>query len=287
MTWLIFALLTALFTSLQDIFGKKVIHKVDVTVAAWAWQFFSLPFLYPVLIIKGIPVIKPPFWYALAVSTFILIFASLYYFKAIKISDISLSMPMLAFTPLLLLISSPIILGEFPKPLGLIGISFIVIGSYILNIKEKRKGFLEPFKSLLKAPGTRYMLYVALLFSIGANMDKIGVLSASPVMWITALNTSLMIILTIVMLFNSKNILQQIRGGWVFLVLVGLANAIALIFQMEAIRLTLVPYLIAVKRTSVIMTVLFGFLLFKEKGFQERFWGVVVMVFGVVLISFS
>ncbi|MCK5259579.1 MAG: hypothetical protein KAJ70_00825 [Candidatus Omnitrophica bacterium] len=55
---------------------------------------------------------------------------------------------------------------------------------------------------------------------------------------------------------------------------------------MIAIKMTLVPYLIAVKRTSVIMTSLFGLFLFKEKGLRERLIGVVLMVLGVLMISF-
>jgi glucose uptake protein GlcU len=50
------------------------------------------------------------------------------------------------------------------------------------------------------------------------------------------------------------------------------------------VHLTLVPYLIAVKRTSVVMSSLFGFYLFKEKGVRERLIGVVLMVLGAILI---
>jgi len=91
--WLIFALLTALFTSLHDCLGKKIINRVDVYIVAWAWPFFSLPFLYTFLLIDGIPPISPPFFGALFVSASILVLALIFYFKAIKYSDLSISMP--------------------------------------------------------------------------------------------------------------------------------------------------------------------------------------------------
>ena len=56
---------------------------------------------------------------------------------------------------------------------------------------------------------------------------------------------------------------------------------------MMAINLTLVAYVIAIKRTSAIMSSLFGFWLFKEKGIKERLLGVVLMVLGVILITLS
>jgi len=54
---------------------------------------------------------------------------------------------------------------------------------------------------------------------------------------------------------------------------------------MFAVRLTLVPYIIAVKRTSVIMSSLFGFIIFKEKGLKQRLMGAALMVLGVFIIS--
>jgi len=193
---------------------------------------------------------------------------------------------MLAFTPLFLLITSPIILGEFPSSLGIFGIVLVVAGSYVLHLQERRKGFWEPFKNLVREKGSRYMLMVAVIFSISANMDKVGVIHSSPIMWIFSLNLLLSIALWGIMLKRTTDIQQQMKGAWPFLIAVGLCNGLALIFQMMAIQMTLVPYLIAVKRTSVFMTSLFGFFLFKEKRMRERLIGIVMMVFGVLMISF-
>lgn len=283
--WFILALLAAFFTSVQDVLGKKLINKVDTEIIAWGWMFFSLPFLYVYLMAEGMPPIGPLFGKALAVSTVILIIASVLYFKAIKCSDLSLAMPMLAFTPIFLLITSPLILGEFPRPLGLAGIFLIVVGSYVLRFRDRSLGYLGPFKCLVRERGPRYMLIVAFLYSIGANMDKIGVLNSSPVMWIAMLNTLTALGLWLFYLRRAKNFWQQVKSVWLLLVFIGLFNAAAVIFQMIAIQMTIVPYLIAVKRTSVFMSALFGFFLFKEKGIKERSIGALLMVLGVVLIA--
>ncbi|MGZ7066894.1 MAG: hypothetical protein ACXVHT_01170 [Methanobacterium sp.] len=47
------------------------------------------------------------------------------------------------------------------------------------------------------------------------------------------------------------------------------------------------PYVIAIKRTSTIMSVLFGSLIFKEKGIKGRLLGAGIMVLGVILITLS
>jgi drug/metabolite transporter (DMT)-like permease len=285
--WILLGFLTALFTSLQEIVTKRIAGKIDPYVIAWGWLFFSLPFYLLVILREPLPAIGPHFWKAVAVSTVILTVAAVYYVKAIEISDLSLCVPMLAFTPLFLLATSPVLVGEFPAPLGLLGVLVIVAGSYMLNLQDRRKGWLQPFKDLWINKGPRYMLIVAFLFSIGANIDKIGVVNSSPVVWIFALNASVTLALTAVMLKRSKDIFRQVRSqfGWLFLA--GFYNGTAILFQMFAIEMTIVPYLIAVKRTSALMTALYGLIILKEKGFKERLAGAFLMVLGVYLIAFA
>ena len=60
-----------------------------------------------------------------------------------------------------------------------------------------------------------------------------------------------------------------------------------LILQMRIIQLTLVSYVIAIKRLSIVFGVLFGYLIFKEKNIKERLAGASIMVAGAVLILLS
>jgi len=285
--WIILGFLTAVFTSLQEIVTKRIVGKIDPYVIAWGWLFFSLPFYLVVIFREPLPAIGPHFWNAVLVSTVILTVAAVYYVKAIEVSDLSLCVPMLAFTPLFLLATSPVLVGEFPAPAGLAGVLVIVVGSYMLNIQDRKKGWLQPFLDLWINKGPRYMLIVAFLFSIGANMDKIGVVNSSPIVWIFTLNAAVTVTLTAVMLKRSKDILRQVRSQLPWLFLAGFYNGAAILFQMLAIEMTIVPYLIAVKRTSALMTALYGLVILKEKGFKERMAGAFLMVLGVYLIAFA
>ena len=285
--WILLGFLTALFTTFQEIVTKRIVGKIDPYVIAWSWLFFSLPFYLIVFLKEPMPPIGPDFWKALIVSTVILSVACVYYVKAIQVSDLSLCVPMLAFTPLFLLGTSPLLVNEFPTPVGLIGVIVIVIGSYILNIRDMKNGWLMPFKDLITQKGPRYMLIVAFLFSIGANMDKIGVVNSSPIVWIFTLNFCVCVVLTFVMLKRSRDIWPQMRNQLGWLCLAGFYNGAAILFQMFAIKLTLVSYLIAVKRTSALMTAFYGLLILKEEGFKERLIGAFLMVLGVYLIAFT
>jgi len=54
---------------------------------------------------------------------------------------------------------------------------------------------------------------------------------------------------------------------------------------MLAINMTLVAYVISIKRTSAIIVVLAGFWFFKEKNTGYRLLGASIMVAGVLCIS--
>jgi len=109
----------------------------------------------------SIPLLGSQYWIALLVDGTLNVIATILQLKAIKISDLSLTIPLLAFTPLFLLFISPLILGQYPTPLGIIGVILIVIGSYVLNIQRRNAGYLAPFKAMLKHRCPRFMLYTA------------------------------------------------------------------------------------------------------------------------------
>ncbi len=285
MVWLIFAFLAALFESLKDVFSKDRLRKIDEYLVAWSLRLFALPFLIPLLFFMEIPSLGNRFWMALLISGTLNTITTILYIKAIKSSDLSITIPMLTFTPLFLLATSPLIVGEFPGFFGVIGVLLIVLGSYVLNIGQMHKGYFEPFRALAKEKGPKLMLIVAFIWSITSNFDKIGVQNSSPVFWVIAINIFITLVMLPIVLCKSQISAKQISTHYKALIPIGLFSASALIFQMTAISLTLVAYVISIKRTSAIMSVLFGYFIFREKGIKERLTGAIIMVIGVLFIT--
>ena len=287
MLWFIFSFFTAFFESLKDVFSKKSLKNIDEYVVSWSLRFFALPFLVPLLFFIEIPSLGNKFWLALLIGGSLNVITTILYMKAIKHSDLSITVPMVTFTPLFLLLTSPLIVGEFPSFFGLIGVLLIVAGSYTLNIKQRHEGYLAPFKALLKEKGPKLMLLVAFIWSITSNIDKIGVQNSSAIFWVIATDIFIALIMSPIMIYKSRTNMHHIRTSYKVLLPIGLFSAIASIFQMIAISLTLVAYVISIKRTSAIMSVLFGHLIFKEEGVKERLLGAIIMVIGVLFIVLS
>jgi len=293
MLWFIFAFLTALFEATKDVLSKKSLKDIDEYVVAWSLPCFALPFLLPILLFTAIPPLGERFWLALVTGGTLYAFTLVLYMKALKSSDLSITVPMLTFTPLFLLITSPVMVGEFPGIFGLIGIFLIVTGSYLLNINHNKKSlsqgyrnrYLAPFKALLKEKGPRLMLVVAFIWSITSNIDKIGLQNSSPLFWVIAVDIYVALLMLPLCTFRRNRKTAQIRANWRALLTLGLFGGLTAVCQMTAISLTLVAYVISIKRTSAIGGVLFGYLIFKEKGIRARLVGAIVMVFGVLFIT--
>jgi uncharacterized membrane protein len=285
MTWLGFAFLAALFESGKDIFGKKGLEKSDEYIVAGAWRVFALPFLLPLLLVIEPPQLKAGFWWALLVSGGLNIVTAILYMRAIKLSDLSVTVPMVAFSPLFLLLTSPLMLGEYSRGFAVAGILLIVLGSYLLNIDLRTQGFWAPFLALVSDPGPRLMLLVALLWSITANIDKIGLRCSSPVFWAIAVNAFIAAGLLPVALYRLSKGTGLLRGNLKALVATGFCGALTALCQMSAINLTEVPQVIAIKRTSTALSTLWGHLYLGEAGIKQRLPGVLMMVVGALLVT--
>lgn len=285
MLWFLFAGLTAVFESLKDVTSKRGLQNLDEYVISWSMMFFTLPILWPLLAFIGVPEFGDDFGWALLVSGSTNVVAMFLYIRALKLTDLSIAVPLITFTPLFLLIVTPLLIGENPTATDAIGVILIVSGSYILNLKDRSLGYLAPFKSLLREPGARLMLAVAFIWSITSTVDKVGVQNSSATFWAIAVHSYVTVGLTPLMLFKSRDNIEQIPKNLKALLPIGIFLALAVLCQMQAISMTLVARVISIKRMSALLGVFFGHLIFQEKGLKERALGASVMITGVVCIT--
>ncbi|MFT7538711.1 MAG: putative membrane protein [Lysobacterales bacterium] len=285
--WIILGLVAAFFTSFQEILNKKASKKINRYVLTWGWWAFAVPFFWIYMKSQEPVIVDPGFFLLVSVAAIFGSVAMIYYVKAIEAGDLSLSVPILSLSPILLLVTSPLITKEVPTTQGIFGVCVIVFGAYCLFFDRKSTDFLAPVRSLISNKGSKYMLVVICMFSISGNLDKVGVLKSNTATYLFHLTIQMTVILTIVMFVKCKNISQELRKGIPSLILIGLVNAIAYIAQLLAISMTQVPYLIAVKRSSVLFTSLYGIFILREGNLKQRLFGVVVMLAGVLIVSLT
>ena len=285
MSWIIFAGLSALFESLKDLISKQSLLWINPYLVAWSLVLFALPILWPIVLIQGFPTFGDQFLMAMWAGGSINVIAMILYIRAIQFSDLSLTVPLITLTPLFLLLTSPLIVGEYPTPSDIVGILLIVAGAYCLNIRGNLNALWSPFVSLWCDRGSRTMLLVAFMWSFSAVIDKIGVQNSSPTFWVIALFTFIAVGMLPIVLWKTPRPWEQVRKHWKVLAPIGIFQGLAVLVQMQAIQLTLVARVIAIKRMSALFSVIWGGLILKETGMRDRLLGTALMVMGVFALA--
>ena len=284
--WLIFATLNPISESLRSLFIKRASGNVDPILISWSNNVIPFIIFPPMLLLIDLK-FNTQFWIGFLGSGIIQVINTVIYMRAISKGDISTVMPMLSFTPLVLLVASPFTIGEFPSAIGLLGILLVVLGSYLLNLDLKKMNPLEPFKAILKNKGTRYMLVVAVLWGISGVFDKISINNSSVLQHVTFLNVLVFISMTVIVISQKKFNLPKMKEAKADLFLVSLFTTGSYLFHYIALSLTLVAYVVSMKRISGVFSVLLGAYFLNEPNLRQRLLGGIVMFVGVLLIVFS
>ena len=282
--WFLLSLLCALSLSVADLLSKIALHDADIYLVSWVKVSLALLFLFPGIFFVPIPAINRTFILICLILFPMEVLALLLYMKAIQVSPLSLTVPFLALNPIFVVLTSYIMLHEKLDIHGLLGVLLIAIGSYLLNADQARYGIFMPLKAIIRERGSWIMIIVAGIFSITANLGKMAISETNPFFF----SIFYCIVMTVIVLpfpmFFSKRPLKKLREGFWIFIGIGIAMALMVLFHMMAIVRIQVAYMISIKRTSLIYTVLLGCLLLHEKNFGERFIGSTVMFFGVLLI---
>jgi len=285
-SWILWSLLSAFMTASNDALTKKALVAHNEYLIAWLRLLWALPFLFAALAFISIPTIDSVFFLTFFAALPLEVTASVLYAKALKLSPLSLTVPFLSLTPILLIVVPYLILGETISHLGVIGVLMIAFGGYTLNIGETKKGFLAPFIAIGKERGSLFMISVALIYSVTATLGKLAIQHSSPLFFGVVYYSALAIVMAPLAIIKNR---EKIRvwpheGAIKASILPGFCHAISIFAHMIAISLTQVAYMIAVKRLSLLMGVLYGYILFKETNIKERFAGTLLMIIGFAMI---
>jgi drug/metabolite transporter (DMT)-like permease len=205
--------------------------------------------------------------------------------RAIQISPLSLTLPYLSFTPVFMILTGFIVLDEMPNAWGIVGIVIICTGGYILNLGPAKNALLAPLKAVFGETGSWLMLIVAFAYSLGAVFGKQAIMHSSPLFFSITFFTILNILLLAGFWIFGKIKLQTFQAQKQKGIVAGLLFFAHVLLHAFAISLTKAAYMISVKRFSVVLGLIYGGIIFKEKNIAVRTIGTLLMVIGAVLIT--
>ena len=286
MIWVGYALLSAFCLATTDALTKKSLGALqrsgDLYLVAWGRLLYAVPLLLLALVFIPAPRLDATFWWTIVCLVPLELTALVLYVKALQASPLSVTLPFLYLTPVFLLLTSAVMLGEVPSLLGGVGVICIVAGAFVLHAQAWREGPRRLLALIWNERGSRYMIATAFLYSITSNLGKQAILHSSPVFF----GVVYVLILTAAFFPVALAVVgpRGLRGIWRRdFVAIGAFEAVMILSHMLAIVQTNVAYMIAVKRTSTLFGLAYGKWWFGELQMTQRLAGVVVMLVGVVL----
>jgi drug/metabolite transporter (DMT)-like permease len=272
----------------------------DAATKAWLQGFsaqelvvvrFAIVGLLMTPLLAGMPPLQdlpPAFWLWIAALIPLELAAMLLYMVAIRDHPLSLTLPYLAFTPVFVIGIAWLLLGETVTPAGAAGILLIVAGAWLLNSGHARRSdwrsWTRPFAAILYEPGSRMMLAAAAIYAVTSTMGK-GAMRHLDAEYFGAFYFALLgLAVCLLIVLPRPRVLLKLASRPAPVLLVGLMMGLMVYTHFLAMQQVEVAYMIAVKRISLLFGILYGALLFRERGLAARLPAGVLMLAGVGLI---
>lgn len=304
------ALAAAILTSLLPILNKHLLREARPVLVTWAVNAASLPILVAGTVLltsctlpggvpscrAALPQVDGVFFAALLGSAALNWAATLLSTQALGRADAALVTPLLTFNPAVTLLVAWLALGETPGLRQVVGVSVILLGSYLLEAEATRTGPLAPLLVLLQRPGAVLAILASALWGITTVLEKIAIEHVTPPSGpLVALAGTL---LTVALLTpgalwswrRSKSAAPPHHFGGLAqhpraFLLAALLAGVAPLFGFTAIATGLVGYVTALFKLSSVLTVVWARFFLGEGSLRQRLLGAVVMVAGGALVA--
>lgn len=281
--WFVLSLGTAVFAATSDAFAKDLLRRHSARLISFVKVFWGSLFLLPLLFFAPLPSNPRLFWGLVLLAIPLEVIASLMFQTAIRVSPLSLTIPFLAFTPVFIMGLGWIFLHEALTMKGIAGVISVAAGAFI--VQSELRGSSGPFwKS--KEKGPVLMMIVSFIFAITSVLAKRALMASSP-HFFSGVYFALITLALLPFQWTNARWSSEIFSEWKLYLALGACEAFAFILQFHAFWMKEAAYVIAVKRLSLLLSVGYGYVIFKERHQSSRTIGAVLMVIGAILIAFA
>lgn len=283
--WILLAFGSALFSGLTSITAKCGIKKTDSTVATAIRTGVVLVCSAIMVCVVGswgeLPEIDAKSWIFLALSGIATGASWLCYFKAISTGDINKVVPLDKSSTVLTAIIAMIFLGEsvtVPKVTGLI---VITVGTYLMI--GKKDGEPETKK------GAGWFVFGALsavFAALTSVLAKVGIRNVESNL-ATAIRTAVVLVMAWLTVFatgKTGKIKETPKNELIFIVTSGILTGASWICYYKALQLGEVSVVAPIDKLSIVVTVVFSYIVFKEKLTLKSFMGFLMTIVGTLCL---
>ena len=287
MIWIGAAVLSAIFAGLTSILAKCGIKKTDSDLATALRTIVVLAFSWIMVFIVGsystISQIGMTSLAFLVLSGLATGASWMFYFKALSVGEINKVVPIDKSSTVLTVLLAIICFGETSN-LVIKLIATVILAAGILMMVEKK----HVEKKNERRTWVLYAILSAVFAALTSILAKIGISGVESNLG-TAIRTAVVLVMAWIIVF-SRGKHKQIRSiekkELMFIGLSGVATGASWLCYYYAIQNGIVSVVVPIDKLSIIVTVAFSYVVFKEKLPKKAFWGLCLMVAGTLLMAF-
>lgn len=283
--WVVFAFGSALFAGLTSILAKCGIRKTDSDAATAIRTFVVLIFSWIMVLIAGsaptITNLGAKTWIFLVLSGLATGASWLCYFRALQLGDVNKVVPIDKSSTILTILLALIFLGE--KITWLKGAAIVLIGAgtFLMIEKKAADGEKKEKKSWLI-----YAVLSAVFASLTSILGKIGIEGVESNLG-TAIRTGVVLIMAwlIVFIKGKQHTLKSIpKKELLFICLSGIATGGSWLCYYKALQDGLASVVVPIDKLSILVSIAFSAIVFKERLSKKAAAGLVLIVAGTLMM---
>ena len=203
-------------------------------------------------------------------------------FKALQIGDVNKVTPIDKSSTVLTMLLAFIFLGEELTQIKVVAMVLIGIGTYLMIQKKKVvDGTVTKGSSWLV-----YALGAALFASLTSILGKVGIEGIDSTLG-TAIRTIVVLIMAWIVVFITKkpHTIRQIDSrSWIFIILSGFATGGSWLCYYRALQSGDASIVVPIDKLSILITIVFSYVVFKERLTKKSFIGLVMIVGGTLCL---
>lgn len=287
MNWLIAAILSAFFAGLTSIFAKCGIKKTDSDLATALRTVVVLIFSWIMVFVVGsqgtLADVKPTSFLFLTISGIATGASWICYFKALSMGDVNKVVPIDKSSTVLTVLLAIICFGETSN-LAIKLIATAILGVGILLMIEKK----QTEKDEKNRAWMIYAVLSAVFAALTSILSKVGISSVESNLG-TAIRTSVVLVMAWCIVFargKHKELKKLDKKEVLFVLLSGIATGASWLCYYYAIAHGLVSVVVPIDKLSVLVTVVFSYIVFCEKLSKKAIFGLLMMITGTLLMAF-
>lgn len=282
--WLVFAFASAIFAGFTTILAKIGVKNIDSNVATAIRTVIIVIFaFFMTFITKGyeseLTSKSLTFLILSGISTGL---SWLCYFKALQVGDVNKVAPIDKSSTVLTMILAFLFLREALTVIKIVGILMIGTGTYLMIEKKENTSY----ENTGKKSWLFYAILSAVFAALTSILGKVGITGIES-NYGTAIRSVVVLVMAWIVVFTAKKQMEVKnidKKTFIFLVLSGITTGLSWLTMYRALQDGQASVVVAIDKLSILFTVAFSYVVFKEKLNVKSFAGLIGITVGTLIL---